>query len=1101
MATIEQAEELVRTKQFAAAQRVCETLQRKGHSGLRIEFLLGSIALFAKDFVKAKAIFATLAARYPNHSGVLNNLGTALQHTGGDPDEAQTLIERALKIDPANVPALVNLGELYLLRKRRDDAQRIYRKIVDLAPDSPQGYHGLGLCALALNDFVDAQQWLEKAQKFAPNHPAVISSLLTATTQTKGHNEAIEIARHIVRTPELESLLPTAWAVLKRYCQWDEAAQLLPGVITTLRSEGVPPEQFSPIALELLSSDQIDHTTLKLLHIRCGDGIRMRNAGYAREENTAAFASGKRMRIGYLSGDFRNHVAAQFIRGIINHHDPSRYEVFLYSSAPVSLQDETTGKFFRVAEHFVHCHEIDDGELARQIARDGIHVLIDLSGYTSHTRMSVLALKPAPVQMTYVGYPATYGLQEVDYIICNCDLVGSDHAVAFVEAPIELPGLYGITPSPPGITRPAHLPAVSNEFVTFGSLINPYKINRSTVTLWARVMSGVPASRLYLNHPIYGCKAAHSSMIEAFAMEGISADRLTVTDERPANGGMHFLLYDNIDIVLDATPMTGGAGTADALIVGVPVVSRIGTVFHERLSAAAIRANVPNPEDFIAVTDAEFIDKAIRLAKQPEKLGQLRQAIRNNVLFGPNAQADAFTGELEGLLQRAWDQKFPDTPIDSLCTWETETETISAPPLLLQLPAARNNLYRFVALEKGRWFEDECGFIVAHASDFGIIWDISDDPGLGTLPIAANLQEGQELHCVRKSNSARLLIERNKSANGLSHSVHVVSDFESLSGTPVVLRVGAEHNDGQASILQRIFASAAGKVPLILISLDSASGRDFSSADFLAKQGYMPFRLHAGCNILVEASPSEDHDGFRRNLFYVLPEAVSMLEEHGLLCSLHAPTSTNIPAAEDTDWVSVARPATTSADISGLSSEWSGLYLSALNAYARSQEPSLRASDRLSWFNLADQLVQQLLQVEPTVPRLLTAIRLANEAGRRDKAVQLAREAADSLNARHGRVLFEPYLPPSPETINSEPVEDEAVWAQSVFLITLEKLRSWSAFFTAAQSTHLWKELRSYPWCAAEAEKMLGILNTLWQQTSISDSLSKIEDRTPNQNS
>jgi predicted O-linked N-acetylglucosamine transferase (SPINDLY family) len=209
-----------------------------------------------------------------------------------------------------------------------------------------------------------------------------------------------------------------------------------------LLSNGTTPDQFIPIALEVLSSPNIDHATLKDLHVRCGDGLRLRNKGFPLPSLEKAYAPSKRMRIGYLSGDFRHHVAALFIRGIVNHHDPGAFEIFLYNAAPIGVHDRMTGGFFRVAEHFVQCHDMDVGELSQRIAEDGIHILVDLSGYTAHTRMQVLSLKPAPVQISYIGYPGTYGLKEVDYILSTPDLTGTDHASAFVETPLELPGLY-----------------------------------------------------------------------------------------------------------------------------------------------------------------------------------------------------------------------------------------------------------------------------------------------------------------------------------------------------------------------------------------------------------------------------------------------------------------------------------------------------------------------------------------------------------------------------------------------------------------------------------------------------------------------------------
>lgn len=1081
MSKIEQAERLVQAKQYPEAREICERLRRAGKIDHRVEFLLGSIALLTNDFQSALAVFSDLAKRFPNHSGVLNNLGAALQHTGGDLDEAQRLMERAIEIDPRNVPALTSLGELYYQRNRYDDAGRIYQRLVDTAPQNAQGYFGLGLCALAINDYKTAEEWLEKAETRAPRQPEIVANLLQATTQNHRHDNAIRIARKIASTPELEAKIITAWAILKRYCLWDEAAKLFPTAIEQLLKSDTRPESFAASALEILSSDQVSHTTLKQLHANCGDGIRLRNRGFAREANTKAFAPARRMRIGYLSGDFRNHVAALFIRGVINHHDPSRFEIFLYSNAPISSRDETTGKFFRVAEHFVHCHAMDDGELAKRIAQDGIHVLVDMSGFTQHSRMPALTLKPAPVQMTYIGYPATYGLPEVDYIISGSELTGTDHDSAFIEAPLELPGLYAVSPSPTVVQRAARLPLASNGFVTFGSLINPYKINRSTVALWSRVLFEIPSSRIYLNHPVYSCEATRASMTQAFLEEGIDAARVTVTAERAADNGSHFLLYDNIDIVLDATPMTGGAGTSDALTVGVPVISRLGTVFHERLSAAAIVANVPDPSAFIAEDDQGFVDRALSLAGQPAKLAELRQTIRHNILFGANARPEAFTRELEALFIKAWDTKFPDTPINNLCSGELETESIELPPFSYVFSARRNDLYRFVAREAGVWFEPECNLVSRHADAFGNIWDISDDPGLVTMPIAANLSAEQSITCLRLTPTGRELTQKNAAHNRLASRYRVLDRPDALSGSPVLIRVSAERNDANASLLRQVLSRAATLPLILLLSLDGPDGPDTGAVDHACELGYLPYRLHLGCDLLVPVETRDIADGFVRNVFCIVPQAIQLLEEHGLLCAAPTPPASIPPGGKD-DWASVATATAAAHEETRTRSEWEGVYLSALTAYAHAhntEKPS-SAGERLGWFNLADQLIQQLVAVEPTVPRLFSAIRLAYEAGRREDALTMARGLADELRGRQGKVLREPFLMPNAAFDGMQPDNEEAVWSQSLALVAVEKMRSWSSFFTASQSTSLWRELAAYPWWEAESTRMLALLGQLW---------------------
>lgn len=1074
MTPLDQAEALVYKKEYAAAKALCLKLKQQGDGSLRLEFLLGSIALNMQDYPAALETFRRLRKSHPNHAGVLNNLGAALQYTGGDLEEAQALIERSLVIDPKNIPALVNLGELYLLRKRNDKARETYARIEQIAPGNPQGPFGQAMCDLAMNDFPKAFDRLEAAVKLAPHHPAILANLLHAATQTQRHDRAVEIARLIASREELKAQTPMAWAILKRYCVWDEAAALLPRVLEILLAKETLPEQFTPIALEILSSPDIDHATLKRLHVQCGDGLRLRNRGFPAPDLTKAYAPAGRMRIGYLSGDFRNHVAALFIRGVIDQHDPNRFEIFLYSSAPVGSQDEMTGRFFRVAEHFVHCHDMDDGELARRIAADGIHILVEMSGYTSHTRTPALALKPAPIQVTYIGYPATYGMREVDYILSTRELTGSDHAAAFVEESLELPELYAVSPSPDVVTRAAELPCLSNGYITFGSLINPYKINPQTIALWARVMREAAHSRIYLNHPAYASQEARRNLLDGFARHGIPAERVAVTHERPPEGQFHYIFYDKIDIVLDATPMTGGAGTSDALTVGVPVVSRVGSIFHERLSAAAIRANTPDPETYIAESDEAFVAKAIKLAADPARLAELRKLIRQAILTGPNSQSQAFTRQLEATYRNGWDRKHPQQPIDGIVSWTPPTEVVPVGGLNIEFLSRRNDLHRFVAKDTGRWFEHECDFVAHHAAELGTLLDISHDPGLAVLPIAAALPETGHLYCRRDASHGSALLARNFAANRLADRASVCAGCDTVP-PPTLVRIAAECNDAQASVVRELFEQCGFAPALLLVPLESPHGPERATVDYLLQRGYACFRHHPGSHALIAASSGDPQDSFARNLFCVLTEAVPLLQEHGMIAASGALDL--LPDSLSEAWRRHAR-----SPARAPKAAFDPVYLAALNAYARSQDDALPPDERLRQFAFAELLLGQLALTESTVPRLFGLIRLKAAAGKRDEAVELARRLADALADKNGPVLDEPFLLPV-DTAADLPLADadEAVWSHSVALIALERLRSWSPFFTAAESTTLWKELASLPWCADLAKSKLALLGSLWE--------------------
>jgi hypothetical protein len=522
--------------------------------------------------------------------------------------------------------------------------------------------------------------------------------------------------------------------------------------------------------------------------------------------------------------------------------------------------------------------------------------------------------------------------------------------------------------------------------------------------------------------------------------------------------------------------MTGGAGTSDALTVGVPVVSRIGSIFHERLSVAAIRANVAVPEDFIAETDDEFVAKAVSLAAKSDRLTELRHQIRQAILTGPNSQAEVFTRQLEAAYIVAWNRKFPAKVIDRLIAWSQPTETVLVGNMTLELLDRRNDLHRFVAKDAGRWFEDECNFISHYADRLGVVLDISHDPGLVVLPIAAALGESGHIYCRRDTRHSRELLANNIAANNLSSWASVHDNIDELP-PPTLVRIAAECNDAQASIVKRLLEDRQLTPAILLVSFDSQNGTEWATANYLDKRGYVCFRYHPGAQVLIPCHSSVLTDSFTRNLFFVLPEAIDLLQEYGMIAEESAPDL--VPDSTADHWRRFTR-IPDHIDISTCDP----VYIAALNAYANSQEDLFDANERLRQFNFAELLLGQLVLTDASVPKLFSLIRMKLAAGKRDEAIRLANQLADALTNRHGPVIGEPYLLPVDDVaLLPENREDEAVWCHSVTLITLERLRSLSPFFTAAQSTTLWKELAQLPWCQTMAEKKLALLASLWESS------------------
>jgi protein O-GlcNAc transferase len=348
---------------------------------------------------------------------------------------------------------------------------------------------------------------------------------------------------------------------------------------------------------------------------------------------------GRRLRIGYVSGDFRDHSVASFFAPLLRAHDPSRVQVFCYSN--VARPDTTTARLRALAGHWRPIEHLDDDRAARLVSDDHIDVLVDLSGHTNRNRLPLFARRPAPLQVSYIGYPDDTGLEAIEYRLTDALSDPEPGRHLFLE-PCFL--CY----APPQVSPPIQpLPVLRRGFITFGCFAVRPKLSPEILALWARILRKVPGSRLLLKSQAYADPQVRRDLTGFFVDRGIAAGRIRLRTPLPGKID-HLALYRQVDIALDTFPYAGTATTCEALWMGIPVVTLAGRHHASRVGLSLLSA-IGHPE-LVAPTRTQYVNLATGLAADPHRLGRLHSALRTDLAGSPLMDAPALARQLEDLL-------------------------------------------------------------------------------------------------------------------------------------------------------------------------------------------------------------------------------------------------------------------------------------------------------------------------------------------------------------------------------------------------------------------------------------------------------------------
>ncbi|MEY4503847.1 MAG: hypothetical protein RL154_139, partial [Pseudomonadota bacterium] len=357
----------------------------------------------------------------------------------------------------------------------------------------------------------------------------------------------------------------------------------------------------------------------------------------------------KKLRVGLVSADFKTHPVGFFLENILANLKNSSIEIIGYFNSYQS--DEVTARLQESILELKTVINLNDEELAGLIRNDGIHILFDLSGHTHGNRLSMFAYKPAPIQITWLGYFATTGLKEMDYIMGDSFVTPQHEEHHFVEKIARMPSIHHcFTPPMYDDLGVAPLPALKNGYITFGCLNNIAKANDSVLKIWAQILLQVPNSKLYLKSPQFDNEVFKNSIVDKFNAFGISSGRLIFGGK---SSRVDFLrAYENIDIALDPFPYTGGTTNMETIWMGVPFITKKGNRFLSHMGESiAINASL---QEFVAQDDSDYIAKAVYFSSNIDKLAKIRLNLRRQVIASPTYNAETFAKEFEKLLWKIW---------------------------------------------------------------------------------------------------------------------------------------------------------------------------------------------------------------------------------------------------------------------------------------------------------------------------------------------------------------------------------------------------------------------------------------------------------------
>lgn len=560
-------------------------------------------------------------------------------HRQGDFAGSERLYRDHLQQQPDNARAWWALSHICYQQRRVGESIEYLEQALRIETENPELYFALGgLLSRTGKDLARAIACYRRAISLRPEYSQALLNLGVLYYKLQDYTAAIEILSRIVAIERNnEKALYNLGLALMRVGRSVEADQLF------RRACDIAPGNADIRTCMLFNMHNVPGLSNKAIfeeHLRWAAKFALK--GLANESAARATASAT-IRVGYVSPDFRGHSVANFIKPVLGTHNRNVVTCYCYSD--VEYPDETTRQLMRMTDHWRDTAVLSDDQLFQLVRKDEIDILVDLAGHTSRNRLRMFSRRPAPVQVTYLGYPDTTGLSVMDYRLTDAradpeGVSGDLHTERLVR--LEGGFLCYEPPCEPKIA--GEMPASRNGHITFGSFNNLAKINADVVRAWSEILRSVPAAKLILKARGLGDPAGRDTVLSQFRTQGIGEDRIECLGH--ATGmEQHLQTYNRIDIALDTFPYNGTTTTCEALWMGVPVITFAGDRHASRVGVSIL--TTVGLTVCIAVGREAYVSQAVRLACERDYVSDLRNGLRERMRGSPLVDARRFCRELE----------------------------------------------------------------------------------------------------------------------------------------------------------------------------------------------------------------------------------------------------------------------------------------------------------------------------------------------------------------------------------------------------------------------------------------------------------------------
>ena len=603
-----------------------------------------------KQYIGAEKLAVSITQEFPDYQFAWKVLGVVLIKTGRI-SESLIASQKSVELNPLDSEAHYNFAITLKGVGRLNDAEISYRKAIALKPNYAEAYNNLGTILKHLGRINEAEVSYSKAITLKPDFTEAYNNL-GVLLQELGRLEEAEVSygKAITLKPNYAEAYNNLGIMLHELGRLEEA---LSNYNKAIELKVDFSEAYSSKNLCLNYSSLWSPLSIYNEHLKFEKqfgGLKVELP----QDKLVKKNFGERLRIGYVSADFRSHSVAYFFEPLLKNHNDNLVETFCYYNN--GLVDTTTKRLMAASDHWRSIVDLPDLDIFNLIKNDKIDILVDLSGHTGKNRLLVFAQKPAPIQVTWLGYPNTTGLSAIDYRFTDiiADPIGEADKL-HSETLWRLPNGFQCYQGNEKIPARLELPQKIQGHITFGSFNNFSKVTPQVIKTWSKILHSVPNSNLLLK--CFQLNYNKNYYLELFKKEGVSEDRIKLYGRLP-NTDEHLNLYNEIDIGLDPFPYNGATTTCEALWMGVPVITLLGDRHVGRVGAS-ILTNV-GLTDFIAQDTDSYIKLAVEMAANTNYLKDIRKNLRERMQRASLCDAHSFTSNIEAAYQEMWRKYLKD---------------------------------------------------------------------------------------------------------------------------------------------------------------------------------------------------------------------------------------------------------------------------------------------------------------------------------------------------------------------------------------------------------------------------------------------------------